>query len=611
YPDQSREAESARQRLANLTAPVAYEKPHFRKIDVPTGLSLRGSGMLSPDGQKLAYISNGSLWVVPVHGRSDPNIAGTPTRLTEPMHAWDVANVSIAWSGNGKWIGFRVAVPKTDEKAKEELYMVSAEGGKPIRLPITWEDWAGDVHTLRYALSSDAEALYFADGRSLEELRIYSMPVSGGERLPLTDLPTREVALSPDGSRMTFLEMKQTSPNEIDTNRVWMQPVRGGDPVLVCEVSGKTWVRSPIWSPDGRMIAFLCSAGTSGGNRHRQVWIVPLSREGKPAAQPSKFDLPGQTSDLLAGWTKDNKIGVLLPQASQVALYTVPAVGGKASQLTPKAAWMPTWTPDGKAIFFDGVHGGDWAAIEVVPAAGGEVRRIPIDQEYEHLQPTYPSGGLSVSPDGKSICFSGFYKQGKGSAGIFTLPVEGGRPTRLSTSQPHDRIPAWSPDGQGIAFIRREQVTEDKSIWNIFMSPVGGGRAQKITTEEDQVTMASISWSPDGELIAFFGRDNTLRVVPADAGRSRILAKVGGGLRWQGISWSPDGKMLAYVSEAKLWKISSDGGTPSRIETGLDARISKIDWSPDGKTIAFSAHRGGEHELWLMEDFLPLVKTEQ
>jgi Tol biopolymer transport system component len=107
--------------------------------------------MLSPDGEQLAFISEGSLWVLPVHGKSDPDIAGTPVQLTEPIHAWDVANVSINWSADGKWIGFRVAVPKEDQNAEEELYIVSAEGGAPKRLPITWKDWAMDLFTLRYA----------------------------------------------------------------------------------------------------------------------------------------------------------------------------------------------------------------------------------------------------------------------------------------------------------------------------------------------------------------------------------------------------------------------------------------------------------------------------
>ena len=86
--------------------------------------------------------------------------------------------------------------------------------------------------------------------------------------------------------------------------------------------------------------------------------------------------------------------------------------------------------------------------------------------------------------------------------------------------------------------------------------------------------MASIRWSPDGELIAYVGRDDTLRVIPVNGGPSRILIEnLGSASRWQGISWSPEGKMLAYSSGSKLWKVSREGGDPIRIETGLDHRI--------------------------------------
>jgi Tol biopolymer transport system component len=221
------------------------------------------------------------------------------------------------------------------------------------------------------------------------------------------------------------------------------------------------------------------------------------------------------------------------------------------------------------------------------------------------MQPTYPSGGLAVSPHGTSLLFSAFYRRGEGESGIFTLPTGGGQPVRLDTGNARDREPAWSPDGRSIAFVRREQGADEEEIDNIWVMGVDGEGARRITAAEDQVTMASIRWSPDGDLIAFYGRDRTLRVVAADGGESRIVVpKVGGGLRWQGLDWSPDGELIAYVTARRIWLAPRDGGEATSIETGLDARISKIDWSPDGKTIAFIATTGGEHELWLLEDLL-------
>jgi Tol biopolymer transport system component len=42
----------------------------------------------------------------------------------------------------------------------------------------------------------------------------------------------------------------------------------------------------------------------------------------------------------------------------------------------------------------------------------------------------------------------------------------------------------------------------------------------------------------------------------------------------------------------------------------MSAEASKIGWSPDGKKIAFTHWKGGDHELWLMENFLPKLKDK-
>ena len=608
YSEQLREVEAARERLAGLINVGTIEKPSFRRIRVPTKLPFRGSGMLSPDGQKLAFISEGSLWVVPVHGKSDPDIAGTPVQITEQMHAWDIANVSIAWSTDGKWIGFRVAVPKEDQNADEELYIVPAEGGVPKRLPITWKDWAMDVFTLRYALSAEAKTMYFAEGTRPEELRIYSMPTKVGKKQPITDPITREPAISPDGSKIAYVKGYFNPDGDILKHQICMKSLDRGEPVLVCEVRGKNWLHSPLWSPDGNMIAFLSSVGR-GGNRHHQIWVVALSPSGEPGS-PTKFELPGQTANLLAGWTHDNSIGILVPTEKKVRLYTVPASGGKATQLTTAYTCMPVWAPDNKHIYFDGCHGGDYASLEYVAAEGGKVTRISVLPE--NLQPVYPSE-LSVSKDGRQLLFAGFYRYGeaKPAGRLFTVSVEGGMVTPLKIGNTNwadlwPRSPKWSPDETHIAFIAGEEIKPDFNVYNIFLMPAVGGEPRRISSHEDQVSRGTIAWSPDGTLIAFYGQDKTLRLIPAKGGNSQILvSEVGGGIPWSGIAWSPDGKQIAYTVGGDLHVVSHDGGEPKIIQTGLDARHTKIDWSGDGKHIAFTAAQGGEPELWLMENFLP------
>jgi Tol biopolymer transport system component len=607
YSEQLQEVEAARERIAGLNNISTIEKYSFRKIRVPTKLPFRGSGKLSPNGQKLAFISEGSLWVVPVHGKSDPDITGTPVRITEQMHAWDNANVSIEWTSDSRWIGFRVAVPKEDQNAEEELYIVSAEGGVPKRLPITWRDWAINVHSLRYALSSDAETVYFTQGAKPEEMCIYRMPTKGGEKRPVTKPISRDPALSPDGSKIAYVRINMRSDGKPMLQEVWMKPLNGGEPILVCKVTDKTWVNCPIWSPDGNKIAFLSSADR-GGNRFHQIWIVALSTKGKPES-PIKFELPGQTSNLLAGWTRDNKIGILLPSEQQQTLFTVPALGGKATQLTTGYTCMPVWAPDNQRIYFDGSHGGELCDLEYVAAEGGKVSRISVLPE--NLSPRYPSE-LSISNNGGKLLFAGFYRYGKAEpyGCLFTIPVEGGTVTPLKIVDQNSLYeatsPKWSQDETRVAFIAGEEFKPDFYLYNIFVIPATGGKPLRISSQEDRVSRGTIDWSPDGKLIAFFAQDKTLRLIPSDGGNSKVLVEnLGGGIPWSGITWSPDGKQIAYTAGGELHVVSRDGGAPKRIQTGLDARHAKLDWSIDGKHIAFTASQGGEPELWLMENFLP------
>lgn len=606
YPDQVQEAETARLRLEGLTKAAVAEKPYFRKIHIPT--KMPPSGRLSPDGKSLAFISDGSLWVMPVHGKSDPDIAGAPARLTERIGAWDASNVSISWSVDGKWIGFQHPIRRGEMIDKQELYLIPANGGQPECLPISWKDWAGDVDTLRYALSAGAETVYFAAGTKTEELQIYSMDARGGERQALTEPTTREPALSPDGSRIVYVKSrpgKQVSA----THQVWVRPVEGGEPVLICELPDPKWVRSPVWSPDGRMVAFLAS---ERGNNHKQVWIVPLDGEAKPIAPSSKFDLPGTTDLSLAGWTQDDKIGILIPKPSVQVLYTVPAGGGKAMQLTTCETAMPRWSPDGKRIYFAG-EAEDWGmGLKYVYAEGGKVNRIA---GIGVLLAVYPSQ-ITISPDGETLCFSSRTRANPGPY-LLTVPTEGGPAAPLATCvtkdvSPPDFVPEWSPDGTYIAFIRYEEVKPGYKGFNIFTVTRDGGEARRISNDEDQVQYGSLAWSPNDEVIAFFGQDCTLRMIPAGGGRSRILVSdLGSKLPGCGISWSPDGKRLAYSARGDLWVVSSEGGEPEKVETGLDASIHKIGWSPDSRSIAFTASKGGDPELWLMEDFLHLIKRRK
>jgi len=579
-------------------AKPAYQ-PDFKKIWIPTK---PGNGVLSPDGEKLAFISEGSVWVVPVHGKVSPDIAGEPVRLTEPMGAWDVASF-LAWSADGKWIAFNVS----DER-EDAMYVVPSSGGAPRRVPIE-PRLRNSVYNYRLSLSPDGKVVAFcsrhireSQAESPEEpglppsvrgFSIYTVPVAGGEVKRLTDSASGEPAFSPDGKRIAYVKYHSSEEGEL-CGSLWVVPAVGGSPIQVSDPDPRGRVGGPVWSPDGRMIAFTSKAiSEEAPSERREMCIVLVSETGKALASPTKIGLPLATNDMLAGWTPDNKIGVFLHNPDPWAIHTVPASGGHAVQVTTSGwATHPQWSPDGKRIYFRWGGG----AIASVPSDGGKLSIIRIQRDPPIGLP-YPGSGNAVSPDGKQIVFAG-------GGRIYTVAVGGGEPTEITQG----RYPCWSPDGKSIAFIRTHQrPVKRESGWNIYIVSSKGGDVRQLTSDADDVRRTHIDWSPDGKSIAYFARDKTIRIIPSQGGEPRVVATAEELQNHDELAWSPDGTKLVYSSKGRIWVVSPDGGESEEIRTGLDVEAGHVSWSPDGRKLAFTAIAGGEEEFYLVEDFLPEV----
>ena len=120
---------------------------------------------------------------------------------------------------------------------------------------------------------------------------------------------------------------------------------------------------------------------------------------------------------------------------------------------------------------------------DVAAPPGLTVRQINIDTDEGSWM------NLDVSPDGKTIAFDLL-------GDIYTIPVTGGTPTRISEGLPFETQPRFSPDGNRIAF------TSDRgggdNIW--IMNRDGSDKRQ--LSKEDFRLLNQPSWSPDGRFIA-------------------------------------------------------------------------------------------------------------
>ncbi len=550
-------------------------QPIFRKIQVPT--EVPWSMRLSPDGTRISLISDKKLWIMPTAGQLAPNVPGEPVELDTGGVLVDRA--AHAWSADGKWIAFNeeASLDSNEGKGNAGIYVIPSEGGTPTKVHETYRDHR--TVNYRISLSPDGKMMAFSSvDVERKEQHIYTIPVDGGKPKGLVDMQAREPVYSPDGKMIAFVadgDMGRSGGG------LWVVSAQGGSPKQIADALNAS---SPIWSPQGNMIAFL-----DYGEKKERINVVGVSRDGNVTGDRVQTDVPEGISGvwLLAGWSPDNRIGAIFERPPESGLYTVAAEGGKAMQVA-YGGGQPRWSPDGKRIFCLNAPEGDkgaWQRLAVVsfPSDGGRATTVPLRSDARIGLPNFGAGNR-VSPDGKRIVFSGKSRRKPPifmHNHIWTIPVEGGIPTQLTEAVEEnisDMFPCWSPDGNYIAYVRArfpdKMITVSDVEANIYVIRQEGGTPTALTTESHGVSFGPIAWSPDGECIAYYSQvDETagtgiFKVLSAEGnGESRIIGKVDQPHPGREFVWSPDGKRIAFNgSDGKTIAIMS-------IEDGMTVNI--------------------------------------
>lgn len=587
YSDQTQEAASARTRLAALTKNVEPQQPTFRKTTIPGSVS--AGAQLSADGTRLAMASGGDIWVVNLRGQVAPEIAGAPVRLTQGA---DAASTGLTWSQDGRWIAFNEnKIPSRD------MFVLPASGGTPRKVSRDASILGGFPWWL--GLSSDGGRLAYST-RVEDRLVVQVVSVNTGETVMRLASPDAiEPRFSPDDRYIAYTRVGKWTGDLFGEVRVVRLSDKSDFPVTRTPAR----VRSSAWSPDGSMLALLAHPD----REHlmvQELWIATIPQAGRTPSEPTRIGLP-RLAQSITGWTSDNSIGLLSFSPSHNAIYTVSVSGGKTTQVTPEGdTYNPQWSPDGSSIYFRWGQGD----IAYVPSGGGSVSIVP--KTGETVRVSLPNGGNHISPDGTRILWAGVKVKTPG-VHLWTMPVSGGEPIQLPMKPDLNSFqPRWSPDGRWIAFDSERDVAGDRKLdENIFIVSSEGGEPRQLTNHTD-CFCEMLAWSPGGDSIAYACTDQIVRIIPARGGEPRTVLKVDGlSPRQHSLAWTADGTRLIYSARGRLWTVPTGGGQPVAIATDLDGNIMQFALSPDGKRIAFNAPSGGDLELWLMEDFLRLVKA--
>jgi Tol biopolymer transport system component len=158
----------------------------------------------------------------------------------------------------------------------------------------------------------------------------------------------------------------------------------------------------------------------------------------------------------------------------------------------------------------------------------------------------------SLSPDEQRVVFA-WRREKSDNLDIYVQQVRSGIPVQLTTHPYHDWSPAWSPDGESIAFIRFSPGSDAELI----VIPTLPGSERRLTTiapvpGRGAIYGSFLAWSPDGAWIATSDTEGQndaagLFIVSARTGEKRPLTRPAPGQRDTAPAFSPDGRFLAFV----------------------------------------------------------------
>lgn len=361
-----------------------------------------------------------------------------------------------------------------------------------------------------------------------------------------TPLWLRDVQISPDGTEIAFCYKGD----------IYKVPTVGGRAIQL--TTQESYECSPIWSPDGKHLAFA-----SDRNGNFDIFVMPAT--GGPAQRltshstgeiPSAFTPDGKYV-LFSATIQDPAESALFPTPTQPELYKAPVAGGRTEQVLATPAEAVCFLPSGKGFVYQDRKGGE-------------------DEWRKHHT-------SSITRD------------------IWLYDAVSGKHTNLTDHAGEDRDPALSTDGQTLYFLSER----NGDSFNVYTMSLGQSKeAKRITSfKTHPVRFLSISnqgllcYSYDGEIYTQAAggkpqkvaidvvRDEKPQLTAFEASRGATSATV-----------SPDGKQIAFELRGEIFVTATDYSTTKQI-TRTAARETGLSFAPDNRTLAYASERNGNWQL--------------
>jgi dipeptidyl aminopeptidase/acylaminoacyl peptidase len=389
-----------------------------------------------------------------------------------------------------------------------------------------------------------------------------------------------EPQVSPDGKWVAYT----LSTPDMDANRnasnIWLVSTESGAPIQLTQSGHDS---SPVWSPDGKTVAFISSRGgdsqvyllsMDGGEAHTWTHLstgadmVKWSPDGKTLAFASSVypDCKDDACNKLRDEDKEkNKVKAHVAEHLLYRHWTHWSEGKRSHLFVVPAPNSPEQTD-----------------------AGSAPRDLTAGADYD-IPPDERSGpeDINFSPDGTEICFTAVTDKVEAistNGDLFLVPVAGGaEPKKITTNPGFDGNPVYSPDGKYIAYRAQLTAEYESDRWRVTLYDRQSGKSENLTETSFDRSADQLAWSADSKRIFFVAENETLQPVYAMEPRAgaqpqKIVAESFN----TGLSVSKDGKTLAFertslTMPAELFTVKSDGSGAKQITHHNDSILAKVE----------------------------------
>jgi tricorn protease len=470
-----------------------------------------------------------------------------------------------------------------------DLWTVSREGGRATRLTTGVGIESAPI------FSPDGNALAFT-GEYDGNTDVFTIPATGGVPFRVTYHPGADFAVgwTPDGKQIVFRSTREAASRY---SQLFSVPAQGGiaTPLpLPMAYQGQL-------SPDGAQIAYsplppafgfdytsFVSWGNYRGGRASTIWITSLK-------SLESVQIPHEQASDFSPVYSGGQIYFLSGRKGHIGIFRYdPAAKTVTEALHNDGSDIRSLSGEGNTLVYDQL-----GEIHLFDTASNKSTLVPveIDADLPEVRPHIESVAGEI--DHTSISPTGLRAAIEAHGEILTVAAKHG-PTRDITNTPGvmERDPAWSPDGQSIAYF-----SDESGLYALHVAPqlgasqAGGTAVKKFPLAAEAAYYFDPKWSPDSKRIAF--HDNRLNTYLLDTTTGKLTTigdkNVYGGFSnvTYELAWSPDSKWIAYPRSLPnhlhaLFLYSVETGQSTQVTNEIaDSRMPAFD--REGKYLYFLA----------------------